>query len=169
LLSFYYEDLLTKEKLPVTTAVRFLRENGVEFVERPYPYEEHGGTERAAKELGVDEHLVIKTLVMEDDEERPFIILMHGDKEVSTKALARTIGVKTVNPCTPEAALKHTGYRVGGISPFGTKKTLSVFVEETILALPKIFINAGRKGLLCEISPSDLVRVFRLVPVRVAR
>lgn len=160
---------MTKEKFPVTSAIRFLRDHRVDFVEHPYPYEEHGGTERAAKELGIEEHLVIKTLVMEDDEESPFIILMHGDKEVSTKTLARTIGVKAVNPCTPEAALKHTGYRVGGISPFGTKKPLSVYVEETILSLPKIFINAGRKGLLCEISPSDLARVLRLVPVRVAR
>jgi Cys-tRNA(Pro) deacylase len=106
---------------------------------------------------------------MEDDEKRPLIILMHGDKEVSTKALARTIGVKTVNPCTPEAALKHTGYRVGGISPFGTRKTLSVYVEESILNLPKILINAGRRGLLAEMSPSDLARVLKSVPVRVAR
>jgi Cys-tRNA(Pro) deacylase len=163
------EVLLSKEKVPLTSAVRFLRDHQVDFIERPYPYEEHGGTERAAKELGVDEHLVIKTLVMEDDEERPFIILMHGDKEVSTKALARTIGVKTVNPCTPEVALKHTGYGVGGISPFGTRKPLSVFVEETILSLPKIFINAGRKGLLCEISPSELMRVLKPTSVRVAR
>jgi Cys-tRNA(Pro) deacylase len=164
LLSFDYEDFLTKEKLPVTTAVRFLRENGVEFVERPYQYEERGGTRTSAQALGVDEHLVIKTLVMEDDEKRPLIILMHGDKEVSTKALARTIGVKTVNPCTPEAALKHTGYRVGGISPFGTRKTLSVYVEESILNLPKILINAGRRGLLAEMSPSDLARVLKSVP-----
>jgi Cys-tRNA(Pro) deacylase len=160
---------LTKEKFPVTSAVRFLRENQVDFIERPYKYEEHGGTETAAKELGVDEHLVIKTLVMEDDEKKPFIILMHGDREVSTKALARAIGVKAVNPCSPEIALKHTGYMVGGISPFGTKKPLQVYVEESILSLPKILINAGRKGLLCEVSPSDLARVLRLIPVRVSR
>jgi Cys-tRNA(Pro) deacylase len=169
LLSFYCEDLLTKEKLPVTTAVRSLRENGVEFVERPYPYEEHGGTERAAKELEVEEHLVIKTLVMEDDEKRPFIILMHGDKEVSTKELARVMGVKSITPCTPETALKHTGYQVGGISPFGTKKSLPVYIEESILGLPKIFINAGKRGFLAEISPLDLAKVLKPTPVSVAR
>ena len=160
---------MIKEKFPVTSAIRFLREHQVDFIERPYKYEEHGGTGTAAKELGVDEHLVIKTLVMEDDKKRPFITLMHGDREVSTKALARTIGVKSVNPCDPQIALKHTGYMVGGISPFGTKKPLPVYVEETILGLPKIFINAGRRGLLAEISPSDLVRVLNPIPVRVAR
>jgi len=160
---------LTNKKLPVTSAIRFLRENQVDFIERPYKYEEEGGTEVAAKALEVDEHLAIKTLVMEDDQKAPFIILMHGDKQVSTKALARTIGVKSVNPCTPQVALKHTGYMVGGISPFGTKKPLSVYVEESILSLPKIFINAGRRGLLCEISPADLIKVLRPIPVRVAR
>jgi Cys-tRNA(Pro) deacylase len=160
---------LTKEKLPVTSAIRFLREHQVDFIERPYKYEEHGGTEIAAKELGVEEHLAIKTLVMEDDQKAPFIILMHGDKQVSTKELARTIGVKSVNPCTPEVALKHTGYMVGGISPFGTKKVLPVYVEETILSLPRIFINAGRRGLLAEMSPSDLVSILNPIPVRVAR
>ena len=160
---------MTNKKLPVTSAIRFLRENQVDFIERPYKYEEEGGTEVAAKALEVDEHLAIKTLVMEDDQKAPFIILMHGDKQVSTKALARTIGVKSVNPCTPQVALKHTGYMVGGISPFGTKKPLSVYVEESILSLPKIFINAGRRGLLCEISPADLIKVLRPIPVRVAR
>ena len=160
---------MTKEKLPVTSAIRFLRERQVDFIERPYKYEEHGGTETAAKELGVDEHLVIKTLVMEDDKKKPFIILMHGDREVSTKELARIVGVKSVNPCDPQIALKHTGYMVGGISPFGTKKPLPVYVEEAILSLPKIFINAGKRGLLCEMSPSDLVRILNPIPVRVAR
>ncbi len=160
---------MTKKKLPVTSALRFLRENQVDFIERPYKYEEEGGTEVAAKALEVDEHLAIKTLVMEDDQKAPFIILMHGDKQVSTKALARTIGVKSVNPCTPQVALKHTGYMVGGISPFGTKNPLSVYVEESILSLPKIFINAGRRGLLCEMSPADLIKVLRPIPVRVAR
>jgi Cys-tRNA(Pro) deacylase len=160
---------LVKEKVPATSAVRFLRDHQIDFVERPYPYEEHGGTERAAKELGVQEHFVIKTLVMEDDEKRPFIILMHGDKEVSTKELARVIGVKSISPCTPETALKHTGYRVGGISPFGTKKPLPVYVEGSILGLPKIIINAGRRGFLAEISPSDLMKVLKPIPVRVAR
>jgi Cys-tRNA(Pro) deacylase len=160
---------LTKEKFPVTSAIRFLKDHQVNFIERPYRYEEEGGTEVAAKALGVGEHLVIKTLVMEDDQKAPFIILMHGDKQVSTKELARTIGVKSVNPCTPEVALKHTGYMVGGISPFGTKKVLPVYVEKSILSLPKIFINAGRRGLLVEISPSDLVKVLNPIPVKVAR
>jgi len=160
---------LTKEKFPVTSAIRFLKDHQVNFIERPYRYEEEGGTEVAAKALGVGEHLVIKTLVMEDDQKAPFIILMHGDKQVSTKELARTIGVKSVNPCTPEVALKHTGYMVGGISPCGTKKVLPVYVEESILSLPKIFINAGRRGLLVEISPSDLVKVLNPIPVKVAR
>jgi Cys-tRNA(Pro) deacylase len=160
---------LTKEKFPVTSAIRFLKDHQVNFIERPYRYEEEGGTEVAAKALGVGEHLVIKTLVMEDDQKAPFIILMHGDKQVSTKELARTIGVKSVNPCTPEVALKHTGYMVGGISPFGTKKPLPVYVEESILSLPKIFINAGRRGLLVEISPSELVKVLNPIPVKVAR
>jgi Cys-tRNA(Pro) deacylase len=163
------EVLLTKEKFPVTSAIRFLKDHQVNFIERPYRYEEEGGTEVAAKALGVGEHLVIKTLVMEDDQKAPFIILMHGDKQVSTKELARTIGVKSVNPCTPEVALKHTGYMVGGISPFGTKKVLPVYVEKSILSLPKIFINAGRRGLLVEISPSDLVKVLNPIPVKVAR
>jgi Cys-tRNA(Pro) deacylase len=160
---------LTKEKFPVTSAIRFLKDHQVNFIERPYRYEEEGGTEVAAKALGVGEHLVIKTLVMEDDQKAPFIILMHGDKQVSTKELARTIGVKSVNPCTPEVALKHTGYMVGGISPFGTKKVLPVYVEESILSLPKIFINAGRRGLLAEMSPSELVKVLNPIPVKVAR
>jgi Cys-tRNA(Pro) deacylase len=163
------EVFLTKDKFPVTSAIRFLRENRVEFMERPYKYEDEGGTEVAAKELDVDEHLVIKTLVMEDDQKRPIIILMHGDRQVSTKELARGIGAKSVIPCAPEVALKHTGYMVGGISPFGTKKHLQVYIEETILSLPRIFINAGRRGLLCEMSPADVVRVLNPLPVRVAR
>jgi Cys-tRNA(Pro) deacylase len=146
-----------------------LRKNQVDFIEHPYKYEEGGGTEVAAKELGVDEHLVIKTLVMEDDQKAPFIILMHGDKQVSTKELARGIGVKTVHPCDPQVAFRHTGYMVGGISPFGTKKKLRVYVEETILSVPRIFINAGRTGLLCEMFPAELIKILKPVPVRVAR
>jgi len=160
---------LAKEKLPVTSAIRFLKEHRVDFIERPYKFEEHGGTGTAAREFDVDEHLVIKTLVMEDDQKIPLIMLMHGDKEVSTKALAREMGVKSVNPCTPEEALKHTGYRVGGISPFGTKKSLPMYIEESILSLPRIFINAGRRGLLAEMSPSELIRVLKAKPVMVAR
>ena len=160
---------MTRDKSAVTPAIRFLKQNQVDFIEHPYKYEEGGGTETAAKSLGVDEHLVIKTLVMEDDQRRPFMVLMHGDKQVSTKNFARAIGVKSVTPCTPQVALKHTGYMVGGISPFGTKKRLPVYVEETILSLPRIFINAGRKGLLFEMSPADLIKILQPVPVSVAR
>ncbi len=117
----------------------------------------------------MDEHLTVKTLVMEDEKKSPLIILMHGDKEVSTKELARILGVKSITPCSPETAFKHTGYMVGGISPFGTKKRLPIYVEETILSLPMIYINAGKRGLLCEMSPQDLVRVLHPIPVRVAR
>jgi Cys-tRNA(Pro) deacylase len=160
---------LSKEKFPVTNAIRFLRDHRVDFIERPYQYEERGGTEVAAAALGVDEHLTVKTLVMEDEKKSPLIILMHGDKEVSAKELARVVGAKSITPCSPETALKHTGYMVGGISPFGTKKQLPVYVEETILSLPTIYINAGRRGLLCEISPADLVRVLKPTAVHVAR
>ncbi len=160
---------MSKEKVLATNAIRFFREHQVEFIERSYPYEEKGGTEVASKALGVDEHMTIKTLVMEDERKSPLIMLMHGDREVSTKELARVLGVKSVTPCTPEIALKHTGYRVGGISPFGTKKQLPIYIEETILNLSRIFINAGRRGLLCEISPQDLVRVLTPKPVNVSR
>ena len=117
----------------------------------------------------MDEHLTVKTLVMEDEKKAPLLILMHGDKEVSTKELARIIGAKSITPCSSEAAFRHTGYMVGGISPFGTKKQLPVYVEETIPSLPQIFINAGRRGLLCEMSPKDLVRVLNPIAVHVAR
>jgi Cys-tRNA(Pro) deacylase len=139
---------LAKDRFPVTPVIRFLRENRVDFIECPYKYEEEGGTEVAARALSVDEHQVIKTLVMEDDQKKPLIVLMHGDRQVSTKALARVIGVKSVIPCIPETVLKHTGYQVGGISPFGIRKSLPIYIEESILSLPKIFINAGRRGLL---------------------
>ena len=160
---------MSKDHIPATPAVRVLRENRVDFVPRPYKYEERGGTEVAARELGVDEHLTVKTLVMEDDGKSPFIVLMHGDREVSTKELARILGVKTVQPCDPPSANRHTGYLVGGTSPFGTKKSLPVYVEETILSLPVIYINAGRKGLLVEMKPADLAKVLKLTPVSVAR
>ena len=160
---------MSKDHIPATPAIRVLKDNGVDFVPRPYKYEERGGTEVAARELGVDEHLTVKTLVMEDEKKAPFIVLMHGDKEVSTRELARTLGVKTVQPCDPAAANRHTGYMVGGTSPFGTKKALPVYVEETILSLPAIYINAGRKGLLVEMKPADLVRLLKPVTVNVAR
>ena len=156
-------------KLPSTPATRLLRDQGVAYTQHPYRYEERGGTAVSSRELGVDEHLTVKTLVMEDETKSPFIVLMHGDREVSTKDLARTLGVKAVHPCDPASAGRHTGYMVGGTSPFGTKKAMPVYVEETILSLPAIYINAGRKGLLVEMKPADLVRVLKPVPVKVAR
>jgi Cys-tRNA(Pro) deacylase len=158
---------LSKDKSPVTNAIRVLRENSADFTLRPYNYEEKGGTAVSARELGVDEHMVVKTLVMEDENRNPLIILMHGDKQVSTKSLARVLGVKSVNPCDPATANKHTGYLVGGTSPFGTRKSLPVYVERTILDLPKIYINAGKKGLLAEMAPSELVRILKPVVVEV--
>jgi len=160
---------MSKDHIPATPAIRALKENRVDFVPRPYKYEERGGTEVAARELGVDEHLTVKTLVMEDDGKSPFIVLMHGNREVSTKDLARILGVKTVQPCDAASANRHTGYMVGGTSPFGTRKSLPVYVEETILSLPVIYINAGRKGLLVEMRPADLAKVLKLTPVSVAR
>jgi len=159
---------MAKEKFPTTQAIRALKESGVDFSLHFYKYEEKGGTAVAAKELNVDEHLVIKTLVMETDNGDPLVILMHGNKQVSTKAMARVLGVKTVKPCEPLIAHKHTGYFVGGISPFGTKKPLKVYVEVSIMALPKIYINAGKKGLLTEMSPGDLKKILTPTPVSVA-
>lgn len=161
--------MVTKDHFPATPAIRVLRDENVDFILCPYKYEERGGTEVAARKLGVDEHMTIKTLVMEDDQKRPFIILMHGDKEVSTKELARILGVKSVHPCDPATAQKHTGYVVGGTSPFGIRKKLPVYIEETLLSFQKILINAGRKGLLAEMAMVDLLRVLTPQPVRVAR
>jgi Cys-tRNA(Pro) deacylase len=161
---------MAKDKLPVTPGIRMLRAKEIEFEERSYKYEERGGTEVAARELGVDEHHVIKTLVMEDERRKAFIILMHGDREVSTKELARVLGVKTVTPCDAATAEKHTGYMVGGISPLGARKPLPVYIEASILSLPKIYINAGKRGLLVELSPNDLGKALKpLTPVTVAR
>ncbi len=157
-----------KEKTPMTPAVRALKDAGVPFTEHPYRYVEHGGTATFATEFGVEEHIVIKTLVMEDDAKRPFIVLMHGDREVSTREMARTLGVKTVQPCTPETAQRHSGYMVGGTSPFGLHKPMPVYVEATILDLPKIYINGGKRGFLVGMDPKDLVRVLKPTPVRVA-
>lgn len=158
---------MTKEKTPATPAIRVLRENRVEFVECPYRYEDKGGTAVSARELGVDEHSVIKTLIMEDDEKMPLVVLMHGDREVSTKELARVLGAKRVSPSTPDAAHKHTGYMVGGISPFGTRKRMPVYLEETILGLPRIYINGGRRGFLVGLDPHELARVLKPSLVRV--
>ena len=145
-----------------------LKEKGAEFTLRTYKYEERGGTPVASRELGVNEHQVIKTLVMEDDRKNPLLILMHGDNEVSTKNLARVLGVKGIEACDPETAHRHTGYVVGGISPFGTRKALKVYVEASILELPKIYINAGKRGLLAEMSPQELKRILNPILVSVA-
>ena len=158
---------MTKSKTPVTPAVRVLRAAKVEFRDHLYTYEEKGGTAVSARELGVDEHAVVKTLVMEDERKKPLIVLMHGDRQVSEKQLARVVGVKTVTPCTPETAHKHTGYLVGGTSPFGTRTAMPVYMEETILALPRIYINGGKRGYLVGIDPREVVRLLKPVLVRV--
>ena len=152
---------MSKDRSPVTPAVRFLRGAGVSFTEHPYEYVERGGTSTFAHQYHIDEHMVIKTLIMEDDAMRPFIVLMHGDREVSTKELARHMGVKRVGPCTPQTAQKHSGYMVGGTSPFGTRKALPVYMEESILEYPKVYINGGRRGYLIGIDPRDIVRTLK--------
>ena len=157
-----------KEEMPVTPAVRVLRAAKVDFRGCLYNYEDKGGTAVSARELGVAEHIVIKTLIMEDDQKRPLVVLMHGDREVSTKTLARHLGVKFVSPCTPELANKYTGYLVGGISPFGTKRPLPVYMEGTIADLPKVYINGGKRGFLVEISTAALIRVLQPKAVKVA-
>ena len=159
---------MSREKMPATTAIRVLRAAGIVYTEHPYSYEEKGGTAVSARELGVDEHAVVKTLVMEDDRKRPLIVLMHGDREVSTKELARVIGVRSVAPCSPESAHRHSGYIVGGISPFGTRHPMPVYMEGTILDLPKIYINGGRRGFLVGMNPGDVARILSTIPVRVA-
>jgi len=159
---------MTQDKTSITHAIRELKEKGANFILHYYKYEEKGGTEVSSRELEVDEYMVIKTLVMEDDQGRPFIILMHGNKSVSTKNLARLRKVKSVKPCEPEDAHRHTGYMVGGTSPFGIRKPLPVYIEASILDLPKIYINAGKKGLLAEISPVDLRKILNPTPVNVA-
>ena len=145
----------------------FLKAHRVAYTEHEYAYVEHGGTEVSARALGVPEHDVVKTLVMQDENAKPLIVLMHGDCKVSTKNLARQAGVKRVEPCKPEAAQRHSGYQVGGTSPFGTRKPLPVYLERSILALPKIFINGGRRGFLVGLAPAELERTLapRLVEV----
>ncbi|AVT16103.1 Cys-tRNA(Pro) deacylase [Paracidovorax avenae] len=143
-----------------TPATQFLRRHGVAFTEHPYEYVEHGGTAESARQLGLDEHMVVKTLVMQDQDARPLIVLMHGDRKVSTKNLARQIGAKSVEPCKPEVANRHSGYLVGGTSPFGTRREMPVYVEETILALPRIAINGGRRGFLVQLDPAVRVQAL---------
>ena len=153
----------------VTPAIRVLRASKVPFTEHPYRYEERGGTRVSARELGVDEHVVIKTLVMQDERKQPLLVLMHGDREVSTKNLARQIGAKAVEPCDAAVAGRHTGYQVGGTSPFGTRKELPVYVEASILDLPRIYINGGKRGFLVALAPADLVRVLSPTAVEAAQ
>ena len=156
---------MSKEKHPVTNAVRALRDAGVAFTHHPYEYEERGGTAVSARELGVPEHAVIKTLVMEDDAKRPLVVLMHGDREVSTKNLARQLGVKAIAPCEPAVADRHSGYQVGGTSPFGTRRAMPVYMQRTIGDLPYLYVNGGKRGYLVGMTPADLVRVLRPTPV----
>ena len=151
-----------------TPATQMLRAAGVAFTEHPYDYVDHGGTAESARQLGVEEHAVVKTLVMQDDKAQPLIVLMHGDKQVSTKNLAREIGVKGVEPCKPEVAQRHSGYLVGGTSPFGLRKAMPVWVEASVLDLPRLYINGGRRGYLVGIEPAVLTGLLAARPVRCA-
>jgi Cys-tRNA(Pro) deacylase len=157
-----------KEHVSETRATQMLRQHQVGFSEHPYPYEEHGGTAVSARELGVPEYAVVKTLVMQDEAAKPLIVLMHGNCKVSTKNLARAIGCKSVEPCKPEVAQRHSGYQIGGTSPFGTRKALPVYVEDSILRLEKIYINGGRRGYLVGLAPRVLLDLLGARPVQCA-
>jgi Cys-tRNA(Pro) deacylase len=159
---------MAKKDYPKTNAIRCLLEHEIVFEVFAYDYEERGGTVVSSRELGVDEHSVVKTLVMETDTKEPLIVLMHGDREVSTKQLARVLGVKSIAPCDPKTAERHSGYKVGGTSPFGTRKSLPVYVEQTILDLDEIYINAGHRGLLVRIDPKDIAKALTVTSVQVA-
>jgi Cys-tRNA(Pro) deacylase len=151
-----------------TPATQFLRRHRIVFSEHPYAYEEHGGTAVSARALGVDEHQVVKTLVMQDESARPLLVLMHGDCKVSTKNLARQIGCKSVEPCRPDTANRHSGYLIGGTSPFGTRKSMPVYVEQSILDLEKIYINGGRRGYLVGLAPQSIPAVLPCTAVSCA-
>jgi len=153
---------------PITSAIRFLRLKKIVFAPHLYDYLEKGGTRESARQLGVDEHAVVKTLILETNEKKPLIVLMHGDREVSTKTLARLLGVKSVEPASAEKASKLTGYLVGGTSPFGTRREMPVYVEKSILSLEKIYINGGKRGFLIEIDPKVLLDVLQAEEVEVA-
>jgi Cys-tRNA(Pro) deacylase len=159
---------VAKDKVPVTAAVRVLREHRIAFTPHLYDWEPHGGTRHSAASLGVDEHQVIKTLVMQDEQARPLVVLMHGDCEVSTKALARQLGVRSMKPCEPATADRHSGYQVGGTSPFGTRRAMPVYMQDSIARLPILYINGGKRGFLVSMEPSELVRVLRPTPVDAA-
>lgn len=156
------------EHAPETQATKFLKSQKIAFSTHLYAYEEHGGTKVSARELNVDEHAVVKTLIFEDENAKPLVVLMHGDCKVSTKELARQIGCKKVEPCKPEVANRHTGYLVGGTSPFGTKKQMPIYIEKSILDLPLILINGGRRGFLVGVHPHDIVRSLNPKPVEAA-
>ncbi len=162
-------NLLNMPNAPETQATKLLRQHKIAFTDHLYDYEDHGGTKVSSRELGVEEYAVVKTLMMEDENAKPLIVLMHGTHKVSTKELARTIGVKKIEPCKPEIAQKHSGYMVGGTSPFGTKKSMPVYMEKTILELPKIFINGGRRGYLVGIAPQEVVRILQPTLVQVGQ
>jgi len=157
-----------KDKVSETPATAWLRANGVAFTEHPYDYLEHGGAQHSAQVLGLDPFTVVKTLVMQDQDARPLLVLMHGNRKVSTKNLARQIGAKSVEPCTPEVANRHSGYLVGGTSPFGTRRLMPVYIEQTILDLPRIAINGGRRGYLVGIDPQVCVALLGARPVQCA-
>jgi len=151
-----------------TPATQFLRKHQINFGEHPYDYVEHGGTGESARQLGVDEHHVVKTLVMEDEHAKPLIVLMHGDRTVSTKNLARQIGAKRIEPCKPEVANRHSGYLVGGTSPFGLKKAMPVYVEAGVLEIGTIYLNGGRRGYLLSLAPAVLLQLLKAQPVHCA-
>ena len=152
-----------------TPATQWLREHGIAFTEHPYDYVEHGGTAESARQLGVHEHAVVKTLVMQDERARPLVVLMHGDREVSTKNLARALGLKNVEPCKPEVAQRHSGYQIGGTSPFGFKRAgVPVVVQSSVLELPRVFINGGRRGFLVGLEPRVLTHPLGATPVECA-
>jgi len=159
---------MKKEKFPATPATRWLQAQGVTFSGHLYPYEDRGGTAHSAHCLGVDEHQVIKTLVMEDERRQPLIVLMHGDRQVSTKELARVLGVKTIAPCDPAVASKHSGYLVGGTSPFGVRKAMPVYLEASILDLPLIYLNGGKRGFLISLLPAEVQRLLQPTRINVA-
>jgi len=153
---------------PVTMAIRVLRQNRVEFTPHLYAYEARGGTRVSSEQLGVDEHAVVKTLIFEDEAKKPMCVLMHGDREVSARNLARQIGCRSVAPCAPEVADRHSGYQVGGTSPFGLKRTMPIYCEKSIETLPRIYINGGARGFLVGLEPKDLFRVLKPTSVDVA-
>lgn len=159
---------MAKAKTISTPAIRQLKKHGINFSLHPYRYEEKGGTASVSRAFNIDEHMVIKTIVMENPSGDPFIVLMHGDKKVSEKSMARIMQVKQISPCDPKTANKHTGYFTGGISPFGTKKSLNIYMEASIAGLDTIYINAGKRGIMLKISPDDLVAVLKPFPVNVA-